>query len=68
MIRIIRLKKNAKSDSIDTLLNLYQIYDDNRNARLWFLDVLDVANYDEYTQKYSCASFERSHFSNMWFF
>ena len=61
-ITIIRLKKNAKSNNVDTLLNLYQMYDDHRNARLWFLDGLDAAHYDEYTQKYSGASFERSHF------
>jgi Domain of unknown function (DUF4760) len=45
-----------------TLLKLYQIYDDHRNARLWFLDGLDAANYNEYNEKYSGASMERSHF------
>jgi hypothetical protein len=56
------LKKNAKSYSIDTLLKLYQIYDDHRNARLWFLQGLDAGDYNEYNDKYSGASMERSHF------
>jgi hypothetical protein len=54
------LKK--KSNNIDTLLKLYQIYDDHRNARLWFLDGLDATNYNEYNEKYSGASMERCHF------
>ena len=56
------MKKNAKSYSIDTLLKLYQIYDDHRNARLWFLQGLDASDYNEYNEKYSGASMERSHF------
>jgi hypothetical protein len=59
LIRII-LKK--KSNDIDTLLKLYQIYDDHRNARLWFLEGLDATDYNGYKEKYSGASMERSHF------
>ena len=55
-------KKKSEVNSTDTLLKLYQIYDDHRNARLWFLDGLDAADYNEYTQKYSGASMERCHF------
>jgi len=56
------LKKNAKTNNIDTLLKLYQIYDDHRDARLWFLEGLDANNYDEYREKYYGASMERSNF------
>jgi hypothetical protein len=44
------------------LLKLYQIYDNHRDARLWFLDGLETKDYNEYREKYSGASFERSHF------
>ena len=56
------MKKNAKTNNIDTLLKLYQIYDDHRDARLWFLEGLDASNYDEYREKYYGASMERSNF------
>ena len=59
---MIRIRLKNKSNNVDTLLKLYQIYDDHRNARLWFLDGLDAADYNEYTQKYSGASMERCHF------
>ena len=55
-------RKKSEANSTDTLLKLYQIYDDHRNARLWFLDGLDASNYNEYKEKYSGASMERSHF------
>jgi hypothetical protein len=55
-------KNNPKVNYTDTLLKLYEMYDDHRNARLWFLDVLDAANYNEYREKYSGASMERCHF------
>jgi len=55
-------KKKSEVNSTGTLLKLYQIYDDHRNARLWFLDGLDAADYDEYKEKYSGASMERCHF------
>jgi hypothetical protein len=53
---------NKRNNSTDTLLKLYQIYDDHRNARLWFLDGLDASNYNEYNEKYSAASMEQCHF------
>jgi hypothetical protein len=61
------LKKRKKNNnpnavSTDTLLKLYQIYDNHRNARLWFLEGLDASDYDEYREKYSGAAMERSHF------
>ena len=56
------MNKSKANNNIGTLLKLYEIYDNHRNARLWFLDGLDAADYHEYTQKYSGASFERSHF------
>ena len=56
------MKKKSKPNNVDTLLKLYQIYNDQRNARLWFLDELDASNYDEYREKYSGASMERCHF------
>jgi len=59
---LIRIRLKNKSNNVDTLLKLYQIYDDHRNARLWFLDGLDAADYDEYKEKYSGASMERCHF------
>ena len=55
-------KKKSEVNSTDTLLKLYQIYDDHRNARLWFLDGLDATNYNEYNEKYSGVSMERCHF------
>jgi hypothetical protein len=54
-------KSKSKANNIDTLLKLYEIYDDHRNARLWFLDELDAADYNGYLEKYSGASMERSH-------
>ena len=55
-------RNRTEVNSTDTLLKLYQIYDDHRNARLWFLDGLDASNYNEYKEKYSGASMERCHF------
>ena len=55
-------KSNPKTDNTDTLLKLYQIYDNHRNAILWFLEELEANNYEEYLEKYSGASTERSHF------
>jgi hypothetical protein len=53
---------NPKADNSDTLLKLYQIYDNHRNAILWFLEALDARDYNEYKEKYSGTSMERSHF------
>ena len=51
-----------KNNNTDTLLKLYQIYDNHRNAILWFLEELNANDYEEYLEKYSGASSERSHF------
>ena len=56
------MKSNVKANDVDTLLKLYEIYDNHRNARLWFLEGLDAADYNEYRKKYSGASMERCHF------
>ena len=45
-----------------TLLNLYNIYDDHREAVLWFLEEFEANSYEEYVEKYSGASVGRSHF------
>ena len=57
-----RKTNNPNANNTDTLLKLYQIYDNHRNARLWFLEGLDASNYNEYREKYSGACMERSHF------
>jgi hypothetical protein len=56
------LKKKTRSNNTDTLLKLYQIYDNHRDARLWFLEGFEAKDYHEYREKYSGASIERSHF------
>ena len=45
-----------------TLLNLYNIYDNHREAVLWFLEEFEANSYEEYVEKYSGASIGRSHF------
>ena len=50
------------TNNTDRLLKLYEIYDNHRDAILWFLEELDAKNYEEYLEKYSGASSERSHF------
>ena len=45
-----------------TLLNLYNIYDNHREAVLWFLEEFEANSYEEYVEKYSGASVGRSHF------
>jgi hypothetical protein len=62
-----RLRKNYKStDSISfcagIFLELYKIYDNHRDAILWFLEELDANSYEEYLEKYSGTSAERSNF------
>ena len=60
-----RLKKkrnDLKPNNTDTLLKLYQIYENHRGARLWFLEGFEAKDYNEYREKYSGASMERSHF------
>jgi hypothetical protein len=59
----VKKKSNPKkTDNTDTLLKLYQIYDNHRNAILWFLEELEANDYKEYLERYSGASSERSHF------
>jgi hypothetical protein len=60
--RLKKNKTNPKTYNTDTLLKLYQIYDNHRNAILWFLEGLDAIDYNEYLEKYSGASSERSYF------
>jgi hypothetical protein len=60
--RLKKKKNELKANNTDTLLKLYQIYNNQIDARLWFLDGLDATNYNEYREKYSGASMERSHF------
>jgi hypothetical protein len=55
-------KSDPKANNADTLLNLYLIYDNHRNAILWFLEELDAKDYNEYLEKYPGASSERSYF------
>jgi hypothetical protein len=50
------------TDNTDRILKLDEIYDSHRDAVLWFLEELDAKNYEEYLEKYSGASSERSHF------
>lgn len=63
-----RYKRRKKSDSFtktknaDTLLKLYKIYDNHRNAILWFLEELDAKDYEDYLEKYPGSSSERSYF------
>ena len=58
------MKKNNPKKTIytDTLLKLYKIYDNHRDAILWFLEELDASNYEEYLEKYSGTPIGRSHF------
>jgi hypothetical protein len=58
----LKKKSNHKTENVDTLLKLYQIYDNHRNAILWFLEELEASDYKEYLEKYSGTSMERSHF------
>jgi hypothetical protein len=44
------------------LFNLYNIYDNHREAVLWFLEEFEANSYEEYVEKYSGASVGRSHF------
>jgi hypothetical protein len=58
----LKKKKESEPKNVDTLLKLYQIYDNYRNARLWFLGGLEAKEYNEYSEKYSSTSMERSYF------
>lgn len=52
----------SSDNNVNTILELYKIYDSHRDARLWFLDELNANGYKEYHEKYSGTSIERSHF------
>jgi hypothetical protein len=60
--RLEKKNNDLKANNTDTLLKLYQIYDNHRDARLWFLEGFEAKDYHEYREKYSGASIERSHF------
>jgi len=49
----------------DVLLQLYQIYDRNREALLWFLHDLTVKDYSEYRARYAGTSKERVSFTSV---
>lgn len=54
--------KDNNNKNIDTLLKLYNLYDEHRISILWFLEDLDADSYQEYLQKYPGSSKERSQF------
>jgi hypothetical protein len=56
------VSSHRDTNNTDRILKLYEIYDNHRDAVLWFLEELDANNYEEYLEKYSGASSERSHF------
>jgi hypothetical protein len=56
------LKEKNDVKNADTLLKLYNIYDEHRGSILWFLEELDANSYGEYLKKYSGVSIGRSHF------
>src|ERR671933_2512375 len=60
--RLKKKKNDLKANNTDTLLKLYQIYDNHRDARLWFLEGFEAKDYNEYREKYSGTSMERSRF------
>ena len=50
---------------VEILLQLYQIYDRNREALLWFLNDLTVKDYSEYRARYAGTSKERVSFTSV---
>ena len=52
----------SSDNNVNPILELYKIYDSHRDARLWFLDELNVNSYKEYHEKYFGRTKERSHF------
>ncbi|HEV8663131.1 MAG TPA: hypothetical protein VGT06_08340 [Candidatus Methylomirabilis sp.] len=50
---------------VDVLLQLYQIYDRNREALLWFLHDLAPKDYAAYTAQYAGTSRERVAFTSV---
>ena len=55
----------AAQRGLDTLLALYQIYDRQREALLWFLHELAAKDYSEYRTKYAGTSKERVYFTSV---
>lgn len=64
LFRMLTLLIYCFQDSVDydILIKLYKIYYEHRDAILWFLEQLDVSNYEEYKQKYIGLSIEISYF------
>lgn len=56
---------NPARRDLDTVLELYQIYDRHREALLWFLHELAAKDYTAYKQKYAGASKERMYFTSV---
>jgi len=56
---------NRERADVDVLLQLYQIYDRNREALLWFLRDLTAKDYPEYKAKYAGASKDRVAFTSV---
>lgn len=52
----------SSDNQVNLILDLYKIYDGHRDSRLWFLDELNAVSYEEYREKYSATSKEKSHF------
>ena len=50
------------NDNVEVLFSLYDIYDRNRDAILWFLEDFNAKSYEEYKQKYHGTSKDRCHF------
>lgn len=55
----------AERVDVDVLLQLYQIYDRNREALLWFLHDLAAKDYAAYTAQYAGTSKERVSFTSV---
>ncbi len=58
------MASNTEKDA-SLLIQLYQIYDQHRDALLWFLHKLAVTDYDDYKKKYPGTSKERNYFTTV---
>lgn len=56
---------SAERAHVEILLQLYQIYDRNREALLWFLHDLAAKDYAEYKARYAGTSRERIFFTSI---
>lgn len=56
------LEDMTSNNHSNLIIELYKIYDGYRDSRVWFLDELNVNSYEEYHEKYSATSIEKSHF------